>query len=1488
MKKIKFIFLFIVFLIPKWIFSQDLVSHLKFFSSFQSRMPGSKGHQQSVDYIERIFKEAGLKNVTKEEFFSVVPVEKGSFIEFKNKRIPIFCLWPNLVRSSSLPSEGISGKLIYGKDGNLENLEGKDIKDNIIVLDFGCGSNWLNLAMLGARGFIFLEGENITRNEAERKFLDVPLNVPRFYAKKENVREILELAKEESTIKLYGKMEWQKVPDYNIYGYIEGTDKKLKEEVIILESYYDSISVVPEIAPGAENACSISTLLEILDFFKNNPPKRTILFLACSGHYENLKGITNFVNNHLRITKPFSTRIKEKGIIEPFKLGLKKPDDVVPKKILFIGLDISSHSDEIGIWHNSYEFYHQKFFAPFAKTFLSYSESICKQFGFNTETSLINGISPEKGIIWQSLLPDLIRTDGEIVVLAGIPGISFVTVNDGRWKIDTPVDTFEKLDISNLEKQTLFLKYLLKKAIDEPDFLADTELKLPDRMSCLTAKIVSFNPKKDFVPKDPIKNALVIPRIYELGSIYLPYEKNYTGVRGNLIEMTDENGIAKFPGLRMDIPVWLNAFSLDTETGEINYATDMGINGNEQYPITFRIDLREKEWVIVLFKCKPINLFSLIDPQYLVQLSAINVFDLSNSIPDAYGYCLQYPAYIPWSWKSYSEPYGVVFSKPGMKIKITGEAGPLGIRLLLLNSKESFENKEFVEGLGFLSDEISAIYETPYQSSKDMIFLDKFRTYNFEKFGIKNDRLKELQKESYLLLKRAEREKGKKSWRYFLKFSRQAQALESRAYPDVKSTTNDVVKGIIFYFILLLPFAYFGERLLFGFPKIEHRIIGTFGIFLTIYWIMRIVHPAFKLTNAPEVILLSFIVLALSFIVLSIVAGKFEEQMQKMKRESSKVYQTDVGRITATGTAFSLGVANMKRRKMRTVLTSITLILLTFTVLSFTSIKAYMKFNKISRTNKPIYEGILLRDRTWAPLQEISLEYTKDEFSDVGIISPRAWFILKVLGNRSAIEIKYGNKTFLATGILGVSPQEKEITWIDKSLISGKWFNPEEKNICFISEKIAKALGIGNEQVGYAYIKIYGKELLVKGIFDPDSLNKVKDIDDEKITPVDFSSLPEKEISKIKMEKTAQVYSSQIKIQSFIHADSENIVICPYETVMDMGGTLQSIAVKFKGTENAQLIKSFVESFISKLAVILFAGIEGKTYIYSSMGLTSFSGISNLIIPILIAAMIVLNTMLGSVYERIKEISTYSAVGLAPVHIASLFLAESLVYAVLGAVAGYLLGQVISKILLITGTLKGLVLNYSSLSAVFSTLIIVLTVVLSTLYPARKASQMAVPDVTRKWVLPEPKGDNWEFEFPFTVSEFEVLGLVTFLTEYFNSYQDVSIGNFYTNGANLKCEKLPIGKNKYTIETGVWIAPFDLGVNQKLKVEMEPLGQYNFYTINLSIIRVGGEVNDWKRLNKRFLDGIRKQFLIWRTVSPSIKKDYENQGKEMLKLTNSK
>ena len=121
-----------------------------------------------------------------------------------------------------------------------------------------------------------------------------------------------------------------------------------------------------------------------------------------------------------------------------------------------------------------------------------------------------------------------------------------------------------------------------------------------------------------------------------------------------------------------------------------------------------------------------------------------------------------------------------------------------------------------------------------------------------------------------------------------------------------------------------------------------------------------------------------------------------------------------------------------------------------------------------------------------------------------------------------------------------------------------------------------------------------------------------------------------------------------------------------------------------------------------------------------------------LAVPVLIAALIIANTMLGSVFERTKEIGIYSSIGLAPIHIGALFIAEAMVYAVLGSISGYLIAQIVAKIITATNLLPGITLNYSSSSAVLATLIVMLTVLLSTVYPAWMASRISSPEGNKK------------------------------------------------------------------------------------------------------------------------------------------------------------
>src|SRR5207302_1054431 len=89
---------------------------------------------------------------------------------------------------------------------------------------------------------------------------------------------------------------------------------------------------------------------------------------------------------------------------------------------------------------------------------------------------------------------------------------------------------------------------------------------------------------------------------------------------------------------------------------------------------------------------------------------------------------------------------------------------------------------------------------------------------------------------------------------------------------------------------------------------------------------------------------------------------------------------------------------------------------------------------------------------------------------------------------------------------------------------------------------------------------------------------------------------------------------------------------------------------------------------------------------------------------------------------------------------------------------------------------------FSSVSAVMTTLVVVAVVLLSTLYPARKAAEVATPAIDRTWRVPEPEGDRWTIPLPFAVTGEQATGLNQFLAEWFAAYEEYSIGDFVTQG----------------------------------------------------------------------------------------------------------
>ena len=1475
---------------------ENLERDVRRLSSFSPRLAGYPGAEVTAEYIVQRVEELGLKDVSeggldpglpyRESYWVTVPwVEEQPTLEVVSgdtviATYPVYPLWPNLVRTSQLPEEGEKYRMIDGGDGQLATFNGKDIEGTAVLMDFNCGTDWLNAPRLGARALIFVEPEETTRGEAEAKFLRIPINIPRFWIGRSDAYDLKArlMAQPEVHIRLNCRMSWQRKKAWNIVAEIPGTDPELSKQTIYLTAYYDAMSIVPQLAPGAESAAGAAALLEMTRVLAKYPPKRTVRVIFNGAHFLGLAGVRNWVANHLDELVD-GTPVKKDARF----LGLIPYRKTVREKLpvnLFLAFDLSTQSERVGVFYKGM-FYDQREDTDISRKFSDFGRTLRENaalmadwgttVGFgDADAQFADGINPIYGKPWRTFIFGKIALDNEPITLGGGQGVAFLTTDDARHLVDTPFDTLEHVNFRNLYRQTAFLSASLWDVLNDPKMPLEKDPTF-SRMSVsggfaeLSVRALAFDPTRSIVADKVIPGSMVVARMSD---------STLMGTRGDLVEIVDEKGRVHFWGYPTinaygwRKPTYIEGYHTNADTGDIDFAPDRGPMGNRQHPrdpTQFFITSGKKEFTLVLFDCVPIALYDLVDPQSLTTLRYIHVYDgMTDAEPRRYGLTVPHPE----PWRGHVEDVALVFADKGQRVKIMMGLGAGSVRMLLLNSDTV--NEENRSGLGYLADKPFALSHTPLRVTRDMWALDQVRMEKLQGFRIVNDIVWNLHNTAGGLMEEAQQALDKKDYELADAKARAAWGYEARAYPAVLSTMNDVVKGVLFYLALMLPFAFFVERLVFAFPNLRTQIVGFVGIFAAICLVFSFIHPAFEITTNPWIVPLAFIMVALSVLVITLVAMKFESQLKALQMKVSGVHRADIGRMSVAAAAFSLGISNMRKRRARTVFTCLTLVLLTFTVLSFTSVKTRTQYNERKAKGKPSYQGLLVRNAMWQPLEESAYRILNDEFGRDRAVAPRAWFFTSKTEEQSFIRVSTdaSDATYDARAVTGLSPAEADVTGIDQALTAGRWFRPGDVHSAIIPTRMAEAFHIRPVDVGKVNVFLGGVPYEVIGIISSGQAKRRVDLDQEPLTPVDWIQM--QRMSRQGGGQQGGQGGQKSGFQEYLHLSPDQTVFVPFDTALNLGGEVESVAVSFVTGEE---VKTTLKALMPRLGFNLYAGTGDLIRKWSAIGRTSITGMSDVLIPILIAALIVLNTMLGAVYERVREIHIFSSIGLAPSHIAMLFMAESFVYAILGAIFGYLVGQGMAKVITIFHLLPGLYLNYSSVAAVASTSVVIGVVLLSTLYPARKASEVATPAIERSWHLPDPEGDKWVIPMPFAVTGEQATALTGFMTEWFEAYEEYSIGDFVTQDVSSHEEQTEYGVS-YVIELMSWVAPFDLGVSQKVRLRTLPTDMEDVFEIQLQLERVSGDVSSWRRVNRRFLNTLRKQFLIWRTLGSEERDKY--------------
>src|SRR5262249_28576529 len=148
----------------------------------------------------------------------------------------------------------------------------------------------------------------------------------------------------------------------------------------------------------------------------------------------------------------------------------------------------------------------------------------------------------------------------------------------------------------------------------------------------------------------------------------------------------------------------------------------------------------------------------------------------------------------------------------------------------------------------------------------------------------------------------------------FLSSANALWSLQSQEYQNLIDTSNGIIKGVIFLLLGVIPFSYFLERLLIGAINV-YRQIAWFGVFFAAMTAGLWFHPAFRISSAPLMILLAFLILILSSTVVYILWGKFEEEIRRIRGDSGQAaHIASFRRGAVVGAAIRLGLSNMRRR----------------------------------------------------------------------------------------------------------------------------------------------------------------------------------------------------------------------------------------------------------------------------------------------------------------------------------------------------------------------------------------------------------------------------------------------------------------------------------------------------------------------------------------------------------------------------------------------
>lgn len=1006
-------------------------------------------------------------------------------------------------------------------------------------------------------------------------------------------------------------------------------------------------------------------------------------------------------------------------------------------------------------------------------------------------------------------------------------------------------------------------------------------------------QVLVSNVGQSVVPNFPLAHALLGARSVDQRELY-----SALGFWNNPFYMTDPYGRFDLPEEAANFPVWWRVYDDGNaytplaagfgRDGLIAYMKDEGEEGQRLFKskaIPMSNEALVKNTTIVTFRAAPVSILDLTNPQDFKDYKAVELLTADGLLP--FSKRCQY----------LGVGFITTFVPPDKRASVLLKTGRPDnehvseVRAFMLNTPDGTAQTG-VSGAGYLPADHPLLLDVPLEAARSMTRVNGQRLALQNQYRMADERTNQYHQKALSLLKQAQA--PLLSAKLSAQRARDAVSYAELNHPVLRESVFEAVIGILWYLGLLVPFVYFAEKLVFCFADIRRQLAAQVVIFLSVFGLLRLLHPAFQMVRSSLMILLGFVIVLVSAGITLMFSSAAKENLADLRKRQGKVAGAEVNGLSVLSTSFLVGLNNMHRRRVRTGLTCATLTLLTFVMICFASTQNEL-VDEVTTLGRADYQGLLARHDDFLAMTDSELFALKSKFAERFVVAERRFYI----GQQEWQERKRYNPSLTAgfpgksglrragfSSLLKLSAEEPLRRRIQ--LLAGHgWFLPgqerDDGQPCpvLLPDKLAERLGIEPEQVekGEVTVTINGVPFRVWSIFSSESLDTLRDMDGLDLLPFDIERVST-------LGETAQKGVTASTDEPRIPASQ--IVITPLRdlklAIPNGNEVIASVAVDM-GKVGLREAKQEIEAHLEKTAQPAFYGLDGVAYRGLRTRQLTLAGLLELLVPLLIAGLTVLNTMKGSVYERRSELYVYNAVGIAPRYVVAMFLAEAFVYVVVGSVLGYLLSQGVGRVLSGLGMTGGLNMTFTSIATIYASLGIAAAVFVSTWFPARSAMEIASPAEESGWKLPEPSGDLLIFDLPFNFGWRDRVAVLAFFERWLLEHGEGSAGRFFAEPPRIGVASEPDAARGGVVpemQSAIWLKPLDLGVCQELRISTPFDAETEQFKARLELERRAGTREAWLRLNHSFVAALRRHFLHWRAVSDVEREEMFELAKQRL------